>query len=98
MLEFYNKYSNFNSLYRKYPITKKTPSWVFIESSNKEKIIPNPLGLLRRSGEEKKLVISNQKRGDNYMKVLYGNDYMKIPAPEEREAHSVVALEFADEA
>ena len=35
---------------------------------------------------------------DNYMKVLYGNDYMKIPAPEEREAHSVVALEFADEA
>ena len=70
MLEFYNKYSNFNSLYRKYPITKKTPSWVFIESSNKEKIIPNPLGLLRRSGQEKKLVISNQKRGDNYMKVL----------------------------
>ena len=70
MLEFYNKYSKFNSLYRKYPLTKKTPSWAFIESSNKERIIPNPLGLLRRSGQEKKLEISNQKVGDNYIKVL----------------------------
>ena len=33
---------------------------------------------------------------DKYMKVLYGNDYMNIPAPEEREIHSLVALEFND--
>ena len=70
MLEFYNKYSKYDSLYRKYPMTKKTPSWAFIESSNEEKIIPNPLGLLRRRGQEKKLVITNQKVGDTYMKVL----------------------------
>ena len=70
MLEFYNKYSKYDSLYRKYPMTKKTPSWAFIESSNEEKIIPNPLGLLRRRGQDKKLVITNQKVGDTYMKVL----------------------------
>ena len=70
MLEFYNKYSKFDSLYRKYPLTNKTPSWTFIESSNEEKIIPNPLGLLRRSGQEKRLTISNHKVGDTYMKVL----------------------------
>ena len=70
MLEFYKKYSKYDSLYRKYPMTKKTPSWAFIESSNEEKIIPNPLGLLRRTGQEKKLVITNHKVGDTYMKVL----------------------------
>ena len=70
MLEFYNKYAKFDSLYRKYPLTNKTPSWTFIESSNEEKIIPNPLGLLRRSGQEKKLALSNHKVGDNYMKAL----------------------------
>ena len=70
MLEFYNKYSKYDSLYRKYPLKNKTPSWAFIESSNEEKIIPNPLGLLRRKGQEKRLAISHQKVGDTYMKVL----------------------------
>ena len=70
MLEFYNKYSKYDNLFRKYQPTKKTPSWVFIESSNKEKIIPNPLGLLRRKGQDKKLSINNHKVGDTYMKVL----------------------------
>ena len=70
MLEFYNKYAKFDSLNRKYHSTKKTPSWTFIESSNEEKIVPNPLGLLRRSGKEKLLSIPNHKVGDTYMKVL----------------------------
>ena len=70
MTEFYKKYSKYDSLFRKYPMTKKTPSWAFIESSNEEKIIPNPLGLLRRRGREKNLSITNHKVGDIYMKAL----------------------------
>ena len=70
MLEFYKKYSSFDALYRKYLNVKETPSWSFIQSSNKEKIIPNPLGLLRRKGNEKQLLISNQKVGDKYMTAL----------------------------
>ena len=70
MLEFYNKYSKYDTLFRKFPMTRKTPSWAFIESSNEEKIIPNPLGLLRRRGQDKKLSITNHKVGDTYMKAL----------------------------
>ena len=70
MLEFYKKYSRYNTLSRKFPKKKKTPSWSFVEFSNKEKIIPNPLGLLKRSGENKRLNLTNHKIGDNYMKVL----------------------------
>ena len=70
MLEFYKKYSSFDALYRKYLNIKKTPSWSFIQSSTKEKIIPNPLGLLRRKGNEKQLLISYQKVGDKYMTTL----------------------------
>ena len=70
MIEFYKKYSKYDSLCRYYPKKKNTPSWSFIESSTKEKIIPNPLGLLRRSGQEKKIILSNHKVGDTYMKVL----------------------------
>ena len=69
-LEFYKKYSKYDNLHRKYVLKNRTPSWSFIESSNEEKIIPNPLGLLRRSGQEKRLAISNHKVGDNYMKAL----------------------------
>ena len=70
MTEFFKKYSIYESLIRKYPVTKKTPSWSFIESSNKEKIIPNPLGLLQRKGPEKNLSMTNHKVGDTYIKVL----------------------------
>ena len=70
MIEFYNKYSKYDSLYRKYPLKNTTPSWAFIQASNEEKIIPNPLGLLRRKGKEKRLAISHHKVGDTYMKVL----------------------------
>ena len=70
MKEFYNKYSKFDSLCRKHPLKNLTPSWAFIKSSNEQRIIPNPLGLVRRGGEVKNLVLSNQKVGDNYMRAL----------------------------
>ena len=36
----------------------------------KKKIVPNPLGLLRRTGDAEKLNFNFQKVGDNYMNVL----------------------------
>ena len=70
MKEFFNKYSQYNTLTRKYPIESYTPSWAFIKSSKDHKIVPNPLGLVKRSGDERKLGINNQKVGDNYMSAL----------------------------
>ena len=47
MKEFFNKYSQYNTLTRKHPIEHFTPSWAFIKSSKEEKIIPNPLGFVK---------------------------------------------------
>ena len=70
MKEFYNKYSQYNVLTRKHPIETFTPSWAFIKSTKEQKIIPNPLGLIKRSGDERILGINNQKVGDNYISAL----------------------------
>ena len=70
MKDFYNKFQKFRILNRKEPLNKFTPSFAFIKSSNEEKIIPNPLGLIKRSGDEKILQMNNQKISDNYIKVL----------------------------
>ena len=70
MKEFYDKYSQYNTLIRKYIIKNNTPSWAFIKSTKDQKIIPNPLGLIKRSGDDKILGINNQRVGDNYMKAL----------------------------
>ena len=70
MKEFYNKYSQYNTLKRKHIIKNNTPSWAFIKSTNEQKIVPNPLGLVKRSGDDRILGINNQKVGDNYMTAL----------------------------
>ena len=70
MKDFYDKYKQFTFLNRKQPLAKYTPSFAFIKGSNEELIVPNPLGLLKRNGEESKLELNNQKVGDRYMKVL----------------------------
>ena len=70
MKEFFNKYSQYNTLTRKHQIESYTPSWAFIKSSKDQKIIPNPLGLVKRSGDDRVLGINNQKVGDNYMSAL----------------------------
>ena len=85
MKEFYDKYSQYNTLVRKHPIKKFTPSWAFIKSTNDQKIIPNPLGLIKRSGDERILGINNQKVGDNYMAALSNSL---------RYSENLVSLEF----
>ena len=70
MKEFYEKYSQYNTLTRKHIIKNNTPSFAFIKSTKDQKIIPNPLGLLKRVGDDKILGINNQKVGDNYITAL----------------------------
>ena len=70
MKEFFNKYSQYNTLKRKHIIKNNTPSWAFIKSTNEQKIVPNPLGLVKRSGDDRILGINNHKVGDNYMTAL----------------------------
>ena len=83
MKDFYVKYSNFNKFSRKYIVENDTPLLAFIKSSNDKKIIPNPLGLVKRSGDKKKLEFNYQKVGDEYVKVLsnsliYSEDFTSI--------------------
>ena len=70
MKDFYDKYSKFNVTSRKYFLENVTPTLAFIKSSNEEKIVPNPLGLIRRTGDTDKLNYNYQKVGDDYMTVL----------------------------
>ena len=70
MKDFYDKYSKFNVTSRKYFLENVTPTLAFIKSSNEEKIVPNPLGLIRRNGDTDKLNYNYQKVGDDYMTVL----------------------------
>ena len=70
MKEFFDKYSKFNSISRKYILKNDTPSLAFIKSSNEKKIVPNPLGLVRRTGDAEKLDFNYQKVGDDYISVL----------------------------
>ena len=61
MKGFFNKYQKFKILNRKQPISKITHSFTFIQSSNEEKIILNPLGILKRSGDDSILKMNYQK-------------------------------------
>ena len=70
MKDFYVKYSNFKNFSRKYVVESDTPLLAFIKSSNDKKIIPNPLGLVKRSGDKTKLEYNFQKVGDEYVKAL----------------------------
>ena len=87
MKGFYNKYQKFKILNRKQPISKITPSFAFIQSSNEEKIVPNPLGLLQRSGDDTILKMNFQKVGDNYAKAL-GNSL--------RYSHHIESIELSN--
>lgn len=49
--EFWKKYRNFNDTVRKGNMKVMTPSYGFIKSSQENFLIPNPIGLLSRQGE-----------------------------------------------
>jgi len=49
--EFWKKYRSFNDTNRKGNMKVMTPSYGFIKSSQENLLIPNPIGLLNRNGE-----------------------------------------------
>lgn len=49
-LNFYLKYNKTREYVHKGQLSKLTPSFKFIESSNKQNIVPFPVGLVKRSG------------------------------------------------
>lgn len=53
--DFYTKYHLYSEVERKGNLEVPTPSFAFIKSTLKNKLIPNPIGLLKRSGDEKKI-------------------------------------------
>ena len=67
---FHKLYRNFKNLCRKHFINEKSPSFAFIKSCDKEKIVCNPLGLLKRKGDEHILEMNNQHSGDRYINCL----------------------------
>ena len=68
--EFFIKFRKYKLIDKKEPIKKLTPALAFIKSCNEDMIIPNPLGLLKRKGDEKILNMNNQHVGDRYIKAL----------------------------
>jgi hypothetical protein len=67
---FHKVYRSFKNICRKHYVKADSPSFAFIQSCEKEKIVCNPLGLLKRWGDEGSLDMNNQHTGDNYINCL----------------------------
>jgi len=55
--EFWKKYRNYNDTVRKGNMKIMTPSYGFIKSSQENFLIPNPIGLLSRHGENNSIAL-----------------------------------------
>ena len=67
---FHKVYRSFKNICRKHYVKANSPSFVFIKSCEKERIICNPLGLIKRWGEESSLDMNNQHTGDKYVNCI----------------------------
>lgn len=52
---FYNKLHKSEEFNRKEILSSKTPTFNFIESVKKYRLVPNPAGIVKRNGEENKI-------------------------------------------
>ena len=52
---FFEKYHKFDEMKRKGTINEKTPSMAFIRSCKNEIIVPNPVGIIKREGNDNEL-------------------------------------------
>ncbi len=68
--EFFDKFRKLRTIEHKNPTLKLTPALAFIKSCNKNRLIPNPLGLIKRKGNERTLDLNNQHVGDIYIKAI----------------------------
>ena len=67
---FHGLYRDFKNICRKHYINEKSPSYSFIKSCDKERIICNPLGLLKRKGDQHTLELNNQHTGNEFINCL----------------------------
>jgi hypothetical protein len=50
--DFFKKFHDYPEINRKGNLPKLTPSYSFIKSSKENSIVPNPVGILKRRGED----------------------------------------------
>ena len=67
---FYNKVHKDSEIYRKGGDDLKTPSFNLIRATKEFKVVPNPIGVVKKKGEESKLDLNNKKVGDDYIKCV----------------------------
>lgn len=67
---FYSKLKKFSEFSRKELLSKKTPSFNFINALKESHLVPNPIGILKRNGEENVINLNNMKMGDEYIQSL----------------------------
>ena len=67
---FYNKLHKDNEIFRKGANTLSTPSFNFVRNTIKYKIVPNPIGVVKRKGDNSKVELNNRRVGDNYIQCL----------------------------
>lgn len=68
--DYFSKYKSFSEFQRKGLIKQMTPSFAFIKACNEQMLVPNPLGLIKRKGEDHRIKLSNFKVGDEFVKAL----------------------------
>jgi hypothetical protein len=69
-LKFFNKFHKNDEFSRKGNLVNKTPSFNFIESVKLQKIVPNPVGIVKRDGDEDKINLNHYRIGDKYVQSL----------------------------
>ena len=67
---FYKKMHKREEYVRKGVTSLSTPSFNFINATKKILIVPNPVALVKREGEDSKIEVNNHRLGDDYLKCL----------------------------
>ena len=73
---FYQKSLKDNEIIRKGGQNHQTPSFNLIRASNKFLVPPNPVGVVKKEGENNSINLKNKILGDDYLKCL--NESLKI--------------------
>jgi hypothetical protein len=64
---FFNKVHKDNEIYRKGGENLRTPSFNLIRATKEFKVVPKPIGVVKKKGEESKLDLNNKKVGDDFI-------------------------------
>ena len=67
---FYRKSFRNTEIIRKGGLTHQTPSFNLIRATKKMKVVPNPIGVIKKKGENEKINLRNKILGDDYIKCL----------------------------